>query len=310
MQSIGFAAKVLALLVSFAGLCGMIRRWTKLDGTSAPLVTVSLITVVMMLGGGALYGIWWVLYLGGFLGFLWHYLIRRSKPDLTAVVTLGAALAFVCLRFPGAYFTGNDSVSHWGLAAKFLLRENRFPDGAQELIYFPSYPLGEGVYLYYVCRSLGSRPDLYMAGLFMLYVVALLPVMGLAGEKKPLGPVLGALTMIYLLCCNTFSLSLQVDALIGYLAIGGTLIVCREHDSPRKLAALGVIAMLTLVKTSGIFYAVVLAALLGLSSDKKTRLRSLLAGLGVAALAFALWQLHVKLNFGAVTGKHAVSVAR
>ena len=335
MAQLWLAIRILLMGISFMGLCGLVRRWFRLDGSAAPLVACSLVIAALTLAGiidGAirpgsasilLVG-WWALFAGGLAGFAWRYVVRRAKPDPVPLVLMVLAVAYAFVRFRGAYFAGNDSVSHWGLAAKYLLRTNRFPDSSTELIYFPSYPLGTATFIYYLCRFTVSPTAAFpCAGAFLgaqclLGIAALAPLAGLVRRERKLGFAVTLVMIAFLLMCNIYATTLQVDALMAYMGIGAAAIAAANFDRPREVArALACVAMaLALVKSAGLFFSVLCMALAiwsavaaGDRPAKRALGTALLFVLCIAA-AFFGWQIHYKSAYaGAPTGKHAVSLS-
>lgn len=312
---------LMALLtgISFWGLRGLVRDWLDIPGGeySSPLVTACLAMLLLMLAGmaGALPWMWWALIVAGLAGFIVSYIVRRKPFSLGALALLALIGAYAFWHYHKRYFEGNDSVSHWALVAKYLLRTDRFPDGGTDLIYYPSYPVGSAAFIYYLCRGVGMGPLYYLSSQLFLCGFSLMPLFGFARENKPLGLIAALASAILLIGLNFKNYSIQVDALMAYMGIGGTCMIvqCAKHPRKAPWAVMPVALALVYVKAAGIFYSILLAALLaaipeGDAGEKRVPRRLLVYALMIGA-AFALWQLHVKLAYSGVgEGNHSVSL--
>ena len=312
--------KILYMLLtcaSFMGLCGFVRDRLDIDDASAPLVASCGILLVLMLAGfiGALRWGWLALQAGGIAAFIWVFILRRRRFSTTVLLFMLAALVFVEVIYRGSYFVGNDTVSHWALAAKYLLREHRFPDAGTDLIYFPTYALGTAVYIYYFCRAAGLGAGQYLAAQMLFSCFALLPLLNHVRKNRAIGLAVGVGAILCLLGPRYFHYSLVVESLLAQMAIGGTCIVWQNRTQSRRAVAalLPVMAAMIWVKSSGIFFSLLLCILLVIAlrreTGKKAALRALIISLAVIAAVFVLWQVHFKLAYGdTFTGKHSVSL--
>ena len=106
--------------------------------------------------------------------------------------------------------------------------------------------------------------DLPIVAQMMLNVIAFLPVFGLIRRNRIFGVALSMGALVFLLTFNVAMTSLQVDSLLAFITIGATATVLQCRHSPQKamLAALPVMMALVFVKSSGIFFSLLIAAML------------------------------------------------
>ena len=320
MENLLLGMKVILMALSFMGLCGLVKRRVGIDGTVAPLVAASGVIVLLMLAGmlHVLQWAWWGLFAGGLAGFAWCYMIRHEKVNWLAMAVLGLFLIYGCWHFRDAFFSGNDTISHWAMVEKYLHKTHRFPDDSTQLIYFQSYPLGASVFIYYLTYLVGPEESAYIVAQMMLNVIAFLPVFGLIRRNRIFGVALSMGALVFLLTFNVAMTSLQVDSLLAFITIGATAAILQCWHSPKKamFAALPVMMALVSVKSSGIFFSLLIAVMLIASARVN---RSAMGGHAVLKIAllsilaivamFAAWELHVSTAYvNATTSKHAVSL--
>lgn len=314
--------RILLIAISFAGLCGIVNRRFRIDGTIAPFVSACGIIVLLMLGGmaGILPWIWWGLFVGGLSGFV-YYICKRiidkrernDKYGLIPVFVLAMVLLYGFWRFNGVYYGGNDSISHWGLASKYLLLHDSFPDSSTELIFFPSYPLGSACFIYYFCRFIGPIEGFALYAQFMLDAICFLPVLSIIKRNRIAGWILSGISFLFMVTYNIGMDSLQVDSLLAFIALGGTVSICFYQKDRARVIALSALTSVILVftKSSGVFFsvAVVVYTLCLVRLDRKSFLKTGIILIGITVLAFVFWNLHVKSAYvGGLSTKHAVSL--
>ena len=310
---------MLAAALSFGGLCAAVRHGLRMDEAIAPFMAACFSIVVLMIAGvaGVMRYAWWALYIGGFIGLIVCLVRRRLRPGWCALALVLAA-AYGWYHFHGAYFTGNDSVSHWGLVARHLLLNDRLPGREDALVFFKSYPTGSAAFIYYLLRGVklpGAMEGYGMMAQFLLTLICLLPAWSLARKNRLLGAVIVgglALTSVFVIGKTT---SLQVDGLLGCVTLGGLASAARYRKKPGRalLATLLAIMALPLIKASGVLFAV-LVLLADVVVAKRRRgwgraIAWLAIGLLAAGAMFLMWQMHVRHTFGVENiGKHGLSL--
>ena len=306
------------LMLSFFGLCGAVRTGLKLNRFLAPYVTASGIILVLMAAGmlGVLkYGAW-ALYMAGWLG-CGAMLLRRRKPDAVLIVLAAAFAVWLGWQLGVCKSWHNDDFSHWAQAAESLARRDAFPDVSEKLIAFQSYPMGATVFIYYATRFVGDGEGVrFVAQNFLCGLLVLTLFAHVKGRRKIMIPVT-AVAAVFLYKFNRNFQELQVDWLLSYfgIAIASAVLFYRNDAKKMLTAALPGIAAVTLVKSSGMFFAVVcgVIAMMVLRQNGASKKRLTWTGIAVFAvpvIAFVLWTAHVKLSFpAALDSKHAVSAS-
>lgn len=247
-----------------------------------------------------------LLALGAALGLV--SLLRREplKPLCSPAMLLWLLLCALSLYLVfGQVFYYVDDFSHWATAVKTLLRNDAFPTPADKLIYFPDYPLGSSVFIYWFARMSGINSEWFQMLVQAVYISACLslPAAFLPKDKKAgaLGLLLWAAAALGILGANIELTSLYVDTLLPLVGLAGVWLHLygrdREENSP--LPVLFLCCYTVTVKESGIFFAAVIILLTLVDSrDKKTGLlRAMLLAAGTIAFKL-LWSLHYKLTFG------------
>lgn len=306
--------------VSFWGLCALIRHRFDIDGAVAPFISACGVMITLMLGGmlGILKWVHAALCIGGAAGFIYCYPVRQKRPDWLSVIVLAAALVYGLIRFDGVYLSGSDTVSHWGMTAKYLLVNDRFPDMSTELVYFHSYPLGTACFIYFFSRLSGMSEGMFLCAQFMLNVMAFLPSAALVRKNRLAGYFLALVAFLFMVTYNVGMNTLQVDTLLALMATGATAAVFCHRENAWCSAWIGITAAVALVfvKTSGVFFSTVIALFVlysmiscGQRPDWRRILKIAVIFIAAIALAFVVWNGHVKIAYGSASDtKHAVSL--
>ncbi len=258
-----------------------------------------------------------LLALGAALGLM--SLLRREslRPLFSPSMLLWLLLCALSLYLVfGQKFYYVDDFSHWATAVKTLLRNDAFPTPADKLIYFPDYPLGSSVLIYWFARMSGINSEWFQMLVQAVYISACLslPAAFLPKDKKAgaLGLVLWAAAALGILGANIELTSLYVDTLLPLVGLAGVWLHLygRKRELPTLLPELILCCYTVTVKESGIFFAAVMIVLELLDGrDKKSALKgALLLALGTAAFKL-LWSLHYKLTFGGSSGGFELSLA-
>lgn len=304
------------LMLSFFGLCCVVRETLRLNRFIAPYVTVSGIILVLMAAGMLhvlKYGAW-LLYIAGWASWI-YILIRRYKPDLALMLLCAAFVVWLGWQLGECKSWHTDDFSHWTLAVDSLLRRDAFPDASETLITFQSYPMGATVFIYYAARFLGDGEGLrFVAQNFLCGALLMTLFAHVNGRRRVMVPLTAA-AVVFLYKFNRNFQELQVDWLLSYFGIGIASAVIYYRNDLRKMliAALPGMAAVTFVKHSGIFFALVCAALMvvmvkRLGCPRRMLVRTAVIAVAVPVIAFALWTIHAKLSYpAALDSKHAVS---
>ena len=300
---------LLCLALACYGYLRLFMRAFRLPPEFALVSFLSALALVMFTAGclGLLLpAAYLLLALGAALGLV--SLLRREplKPLCSPAMLLWLLLCALSLYLVfGEKFYYVDDFSHWATAVKTLLRNDAFPTPADKLIYFPDYPLGSSVLIYWFARMSGINSEWFQMLVQAVYISACLslPAAFLPKDKKAgaLGLLLWAAAALGILGANIELTSLYVDTLLPLVGLAGVWLHLygRDREESSPLPVLILCCYTVTVKESGIFFAAVMIALELLDGrDKKSALRgALLLALGTAAFKL-LWSLHYKLTFG------------
>ena len=237
------------------------------------------------------------------------------KADLSVMFCFSNLLLTVaCLYFLvmlyGMKLTGYDDFSHWGVVARILVTENRFPDLTDRILTFQAYPTGSASVIYYFTEISGVRAE--WVWLHAQAVVILCLYISLFAFAETWRERLFLLMVfLILLCSNIFFINLLVDTEITACAISAMCFVLyyRENLIRMRWCLLPYAVFLIAIKTSGLFYTLVFftyALLKGWKTEEWGKLSLILL---VSFVPLVLWRLHVNAVFpeGMVT-KHAFSL--
>lgn len=311
--------RALLLCASFTGLCAEFRTLLKLDRFVAPFAAGCAIIAVLMLTGmaGMLQTGFFALYIAGFFGLVHAYVIRKKRPDFPLIGLMLVFAAALVWRFYNCPLHHVDDISHWGLVARTILKNNAFPDVSTPTIKFQAYPVGSATFIYYICRTLESSEGMYVIAQSFLMALGFLPMLSHIKEnRRYLYPVFLA-AFIFLFLRNHFLVNLQVDWLLPFMGLGSVASVLHYRRNLRKAVLIAILSTVSIVyiKNSGMFFAfwTVLALQLVARRNGCSRKKALLLFLAVTVAfvgAYMLWSLRVKLAYPAgFESKHAVSAS-
>lgn len=260
--------------------------------------------------------VWLLLALG--LVLLARSLLRGESPRdcLTpGMLFFGVCAAGFLVILYGSRLVHIDNFSHWGAILKLIEAGDALP-AHNPLVYFPAYPTGSSLLIYWFSKAAGIHAEWFWAwsqSLVPAACAASLFTLPGDGEDRGLS-VFTALTApiaLACLCGNTDPADLLVDTLVPMLGLAGLLLClsCRERLDRLALPLTVYAAYLPMVKNSGYFFAglLILSALL-LGRGKRRWLAPGCMLLGLAA-ANRIWAWHVKTAFeGGMGSYHAVSL--
>ena len=316
--------RLLAFLLSAAGYVAVARAYWKITPRASYLFVFSAEAVLIYFAGltGVLSYAAYALFGGGIV--LLVVLLANHKiklayntssinaTNLAFVVTLGIITASLLTTS----FVHYDNFSHWAVVVKYMLVTDRIPDAASAIIDFKSYPLGSSSFLYFVSRIVGNSEGVMLTGQGMLLFSSFYAVFGAIRDQKRF--LLAALLGLGCSIMAFFNISIRinnllVDFLLPALALGsiGVLLVERKKFSTACLAVLPVLALLTIVKNTGIFFAILGYVFLIYRSvqfqNADSKLRPFFWGaLGIIALSLVpliAWNIHTSLAFPTDAGK-------
>lgn len=269
----------------------------------------------------------YALFIAGLVLFVYYALKKKLNLlfGLRSLTILNSAFAIgfsvIAYMLGTTKFIHYDNFSHWGLVVKYMLLHGGFPTAASAIIDFKTYPLGSSSFLYYVCRVVGGTEGAMLVAQAMLLFAGFYAMFGIIKDAKRM-----LLTSFLGLCFATmtfFNISIRinnllVDFLLPVLALAAVAIVFtyRFEFTKACITVLPVLALLVIVKNSGLFFAAMCYAYLLYVAARKKKyhgrnraLMLLLAAVTIAATlaTFAAWSLHTAREFEGQTSKHTMS---
>lgn len=324
MTMIWTVLRLIAFFLSAAGYVAVARAYWKISARASYLFVFSALAVLMYFAGlaGVLPYAAYALF-GGGIALLIALIINKKIRQAYGTVSLTAInLAFVLVfgaivaSLINTYFIHYDNFSHWGVVVKYMLVTDRIPDAASAIIDFKSYPLGSSSFLYYVGRIVGNGEGVMLVGQSMLLFASFYAAFGVIRDQKRF--LLAALLGFGFSIMTFFNISIRinnllVDFLLPALTLGiiGVLLSERTKFSTACLASLPALALLAIVKNTGIFFALIGYIFLLYRArqfhreDPKYRSFAWVA-IGAIVLSLVpliLWNVHTSLAFPANSSK-------
>lgn len=314
----GMMAVLSALgLLSFFGYFHYLTQRQRMSIFMAPVFIITCITGIMHFAGilNILQLTWLALLCGG-LYCLWiqrrELTLRMFRgyglPLLMLLLLLGYLLYYI---WDGLYPNG-DSMTHWGIVARSIVYEDRFPNFMNKDVLYQSYPLAVAVWCYTVLRFIGYSEAhvMFAKGLWILACAASLYTLNRSRSKW--GYALITLLAFYVMRSPH---DLRVDILLGLVTGSGLLMISEQRHSAKGIlyTLIPFLIVIPLIKNSGLLFVLflMLAAAYALrrGESRKTAFRyTVLFGL-VALLSFYLWYAHSKLVYeDANMTRHALSM--
>ncbi|MBQ8834631.1 MAG: hypothetical protein IJ001_06885 [Oscillospiraceae bacterium] len=234
------------------------------------------------------------------------YLAVRSvlrRDEVRHLLSAGTVFfAVSCVYFffllHHSLFIHDDNFSHWAIAAKSILENDRFPNYSDINILFQSYPLGYASFIYYIVKIVGIPTEwmqMYAQAILMSGICAGLFAFAKSWPQR----ILTAAGCVMLLAGNMNFVELLVDTLLPITALGAVAFCMyyREELWEKSWWVMPYTVFLITVKNSGIFFTLVILVYLLTKvrnpKEGKLWLVNALCPFGV----LLLWQKHVKLVF-------------
>ena len=316
--------RLLAFLLSAVGYVAAARAYWKIPPRASYIFVFSAEAVLIYFAGlaGVLSYAAYTLFAGGLVLLVVLFATKKIKRafnassisaiNLAFVVTLG----FITASLLTTSFVHYDNFSHWAVVVKYMLVTDRIPDAASAIIDFKSYPLGSSSFLYFVSRIVGNSEGVMLTGQGMLLFSSFYAVFGAIRDQKRF--LLAALLGFGCSVMAFFNISIRinnllVDFLLPALALAsiGILLSEKKRFSTACLAVLPVLALLTIVKNTGIFFAILGYIFLIYRSvqfqNADSKLRPFYWGaIGTILLSLVpliAWNIHTSLAFPSSAGK-------
>lgn len=313
--------QVLRLLGLVLACYGYLRFWMRRFRLPVELaLPVSLCALGLGLFVAGCLGIllpvsWLLLALGVALAGYSLWKREGIRPLLTPGLLLWLLLCGLALYLVyGQVFYYIDNFSHWATAVKVLLANDAFPTAADYHIYFPKYPLGSSVLVYWLSRMAGIYSEWFQ---MLCQAVLIAACLSAPLALVPRGKKAGwdwALWAVFALCvvgCNIELTSLYVDNLMPLIGLAGVCLWLYGRENGETFLPLLILCCYVVtVKQSGIFFAAVLILLALLDSPKKKlALKPALVMTAAMVAVKLLWSTHVKAAYGYSSGGINLSLA-
>lgn len=245
----------------------------------------------------------YALALVGFAYFLVSTWARRRLPEGTvgALLVWALCFAFSIYQNAGRRIVSWDEFTHWGLAVKSMTALDALSTHASSIVTFKDYPPAMTLIQYFFTRSLPAfSEDAALVALNLVYFSLALPLFSSLRGKRAL-PACGLLFFTVLLLPTAlypaFYTELYVDAILGLLMAAALLTYFTQGDRLSKLSAFGLLALLTLTKSSGAGLAGIALCVMGADAAlyRRESRRTVLAATATVAVAYASWKAHTAL---------------
>ena len=312
------AVKLCLLLVSMTGCLLYMTGRYRIRLEFAPALYMALGSSLMFAAGilNVMPQMVWALFAGGFglLAVSRKRGYRFSKRDVILYGGFLGLLVWFWWLMRGAHFTSYDNFSHWATIVKCMLRTDRLPGFADTVIRFQSYPPGSSLYIYYVCRILGTAESCFLwaqAGMLSAFLFCLA---AFVSKKNWYGICFPVLYGIWALSANNTIYELRVDTLLPLAGVAAVAIIYYYRKKPDKAqGCAGVLFVLLVnIKNSGVFFfgaGVVFLLVYAGPYIRRHKLYFVNTCLLPPLAAVFLWKRHVALVFPeGMSSKHAMSI--
>jgi hypothetical protein len=204
--------------------------------------------------------------------------IHRRSPELIGQLLAPGISLFVLYTvvqwslFHGAEYFFWDEFSHWGLATKEIVYNDRLW-GADGNVRFVHYPPASSIWHYFVAQNTGYSEASVLHAQFLLLLAPTMSLYRRVTWKRPYWiPVVLALQIILFVNLGQGTSSLYMDYILAVLFGGIAVAYLADETSPRDLVLfVPPLFCLALVKEMGVFLAAAAALWIGVD-------RLLLAG--------------------------------
>ena len=246
-----------------------------------------------------------------------YSIIRREvlkdflKPG---VVFLLMCCGFFFVLLYGSKLTHIDNYSHWGAILKMIIQRGALPAN-EPLVYFPAYPTGSSLFIYYFVRITGIQAEWFWSYIQAVYLASCAATLFCFADfegraEKWTARIMAALVGLSLLCANTDLADLLVDTLIPMIGLAGTsmCVYYRDKLADKAIPLIVTVCFLPMVKNSGYLFSAVVIIFFFCLYRERARF-GLTAAMGLCLLGInRLWAWHVKTAFSeGLASYHAMS---
>lgn len=310
---------IFIILLSTIGYLYVVHKKLNIDFSFVPLIVLSMIALVVYLGGIAhfLLETTYVVCGIGLLCFVYFLTQKPWKQGIQSFLSfyhfffiLGSLMFLVLLL--NTKFIHYDNFSHWATVVKDVLLTNEFPTHTTTIIEFTNYPLGTTSLIYYGCKFLGHSQGIMLFIQGLLIFSCFYAMFGIIQEKKRflLYIFLGAGCSLLSFFNITIRINnLLVDFILPVMSLAVFVIIYRyRHDLRKTWCIVPILGLLSIVKSTGAIFVLFDILYLGYfaficqETRSKKNIPYFVLSL-VSYLPIVIWQIHMKINFAGVTHK-------
>jgi hypothetical protein len=248
-------------------------RW-KWSFSSTPLFGVFTIIVILYVFGlfnFLLLGFYFVVASSIVLTVLAIYWSRKEFKEVFAHLFSPAFVIFILMFALLGYLSRSwqllewDEYSHWGIFAKAMYFENKFPAQVDFVIVWPHYPPGMTIFQYYVTKLTGyySEKALFFAQNIVIFSAIMATLNNITWKKSfwAIGAVFWGYWIIYFWGYGVNTI--YMDGLLGVVFGATTVSYCgdEKRDWEAVVKVLPVLFVLPLIKQLGIIFALIIAGI-------------------------------------------------
>lgn len=335
MQYLCLAIKMILFFIFTLGYWELCRRRIKISIYYIPIFTVLVQMTILFI-----MGILNMLLIGAVFiyGFGCVILIRISLRDgnirwirnyiNVEFIFLFFILCMAAVALKGAVFYHYDNFSHWAIMVKEMLKNNRYPNFADDLIFFKAYPPGSATYIYYFCKMTGCAEGMQMLAQTYMILTGIFPIFSFFPQHQQCKKIKRNILFIYITVFTNFVLvyliqiyDLLVDTLLPVVGISAILFIhcgggqndnCNLDEDGEKilLCTVPFITGLMLIKNAGVYFVFIICMMVGIRFYKSRKgLRETLLVIFSPILVYILWKSHIDYVFeNASLSKAAMTV--
>lgn len=175
----------LLFIISMSGFVFFVERKTKIQVEFLPIIVLSIITVILFLGGilNILPLSTMMLFIIGIILFFKEivisYQLKKMKEKVKKYLTPGIII-FAIFNIIYFFILFNqkllhyDNFSHWAVIVKSMLMNDSLPNFEDPILTFNSYPPGSALFIYYFNRILGVGEGLSLYAQMIMILASLL----------------------------------------------------------------------------------------------------------------------------------------
>ncbi len=277
MNYIVYALNLLLVATVIGGIMLFLHDTLHLNPAFLPVVSVSLITLAVYLGGlvGWLLPMTVLVYVAGLLAAVYEFFrILRHKYSPGECTTspgiwiFAAFCIFFILRTKGMQVLHVDNFSHWAIIIKEMCLTDGFPSEKTAVV-FRNYTPGSASFMYFVCKAVTFTEGhaLMAQGIITSSAFAALFCRARFRDTATFLSLIGA-SALAVSCLELSSASLSiynflVDDLLAFVAVAcGVIVYAYRRDIQKCIfTLLPVLSMLAIIKSSARIFAALITVM-------------------------------------------------